>query len=460
MKTIDFTYFKENFLKEAFYFDLLKLAEKLNCSLYLVGGSIRCLLMKDYEKIMDLDFTSDNALKLAGLFARKTKGTFILLDGEEETARVVIRNRDKEFILDFSQIKGSNIEEDIYNRDFSINAIAVSFKDLYNDKIELIDPTGGKDDIKNRIIRVISDKSFTNDPLRMVRAFRFSAVLDFDITSDTFRLIRDERRKLNFVSKERIEAELFKMLEAQKSWKHLKDMYNTGLLEVIIPETGCLKKGHALFTTHKKLEEIIYGEYEEIFPKFFENITDYLNKADKKPLLKFGLLLTLSKECNSEISPVDICKKLKMSNHKTDTIMKLVNNHKFIEIFLKEKKETGSLRKNIILDFFRRSEIDGLGVILTGLSCKWKKEDNKLLYELLNYILHIYFHKIIPIQKSPRIINGLDLVNIFSLKPGPVFKKLLDMIEEKQVEGTINSREEAIEFIDNYLKKKSAQLSP
>ena len=143
---------------------------------YLVGGSIRDLYTKKCE-LCDRDISIKGAEKFAKKIANQFDATLITLDSENQIFRVVLK--DKINYLDISELQGKTIEDDLKRRDFTINAIAY---DLAQDKF--IDVTGGLQDLKNGILRHIDDKNFEDDPLRILRAFRFYAVTGFEMTDE------------------------------------------------------------------------------------------------------------------------------------------------------------------------------------------------------------------------------------------------------------------------------------
>ena len=143
---------------------------------YLVGGSVRDLLME--KSYLDRDIAIKNAYDFARKLEERFNATFIELDAENKIYRLVLE--DKINYLDISEIQGKNIEEDLARRDFTINAIAINLSSG-----DVIDPFNGQIDIKNKIIRHIKDTNFTDDPLRILRAFRFASITGFDITKET-----------------------------------------------------------------------------------------------------------------------------------------------------------------------------------------------------------------------------------------------------------------------------------
>lgn len=150
---------------------------KHNNTVYLVGGIVRDLLLKKDTK--DIDITIKNARGLAQLCALKFKGSFFPLDEENKIYRVVIEHS---YYLDFAELRGNSIEDDLALRDFTIDAMAMELDGRWQSAVgrkKLIDISGGYKDLKNKTIRMVSKNIFRDDPLRLLRAFRLAAVLNF-----------------------------------------------------------------------------------------------------------------------------------------------------------------------------------------------------------------------------------------------------------------------------------------
>ena len=150
---------------------------------YLVGGSVRDFLME--KTFVDRDIAIKGAENFAKKIANQFNATFIELDPENKIYRLVLD--DKINYIDISELQGETIEKDLARRDFTINAIAIN---LANGNI--IDPFGGKPDIKNKIIQHIKDSNFIDDPLRILRAFRFASTTGFDISDETALCIKKQ----------------------------------------------------------------------------------------------------------------------------------------------------------------------------------------------------------------------------------------------------------------------------
>jgi tRNA nucleotidyltransferase/poly(A) polymerase len=156
---------------------------------YLVGGFVRdCLLRRDTS---DIDIALPGpALGLAQQMATRLGGTFVLLDEENQVARVVLPEAG--WHLDFSALVGADIEADLSRRDFTINAMAVNLEQAVSGKAVLIDPWGGRLDLELGLIRMVRKDAFVQDPLRLLRAVRFAAELGFNIEPATEEMLHSK----------------------------------------------------------------------------------------------------------------------------------------------------------------------------------------------------------------------------------------------------------------------------
>jgi putative nucleotidyltransferase with HDIG domain len=220
---------------------VVRFAAGRDVHLFMVGGCLRDLLLRSYSftadsaqsAIMakDFDFALEgaSAFDFARDYAGHHDGHFVPLDAATDTARVVVSDGT---ILDFAGCMDKNIAEDVFRRDFSINA-------LYWDPSKpaaIIDLVGGAADLKDRRVRALGEAAFLDDPLRMVRAFRFSATLDFSVTAETEAWIKRHHRLITAVAPERTTAELIAVFAAPRCWASLQQLSSCGVLEVIFPE--------------------------------------------------------------------------------------------------------------------------------------------------------------------------------------------------------------------------------
>ena len=209
-------------------------AEKRKVQLYLVGGSVRDLLLN--RSVADLDFAlAADAIAFAKAFADEIGAAFVKLEEQPPTARIVIR--ETRLTLDFAGFRAETLEADLRLRDLTINAMALNLSSfLTKPMVNLINPCDGFSDLNARTLRFPSERVVIDDPLRLLRVYRFSAQLGFDIPAATINLIYRHRNRLPQVSSERIRDELIKILNLKNATAYLRRMDETRLLSQIIPE--------------------------------------------------------------------------------------------------------------------------------------------------------------------------------------------------------------------------------
>ena len=273
---------------------LLSISQEVEAEIFLIGGLVRDrLLEKDTQ---DVDMTlSRESLKAARIFADRTGGSFVLLRTEGELARVVLQGR----TFDFAKFRGPDLEADLRGRDFTVNAIALSLVQAFSEREWLpYDPLNGIQDLQNRVLRMAAADCFEKDPLRMLRAFRFSAQLGLTIDSATGQVIEKFASGLTQSAPERIHYEWQLLLSQPASFFSLQAMERSGLLEVLLPEMGSLKgieqdRYHHLdvyqhsLLTFRCLEDLI----QKVIPlpeDLEREMVSFLEEKNKDGLVKMG----------------------------------------------------------------------------------------------------------------------------------------------------------------------------
>ncbi len=222
---------------------LQKFAKTRGVELYLVGGSVRDLLLN--RPTADLDFAlATDAIPFAKAFAAHVGGGFVGLDERPPTARVVFKKQTVS--MDFAQFRAASLNDDLQLRDLTINAMAVPLEAMLESARlpvpRLIDPGGGMADLTARQLRFPSERVIHEDPLRLIRIYRFAAQLNFEICHDSLALIKKHHALLPRVSAERIRDELMKILKVEKASPYLQEMWKVGLLTQIVPTP--VARGH------------------------------------------------------------------------------------------------------------------------------------------------------------------------------------------------------------------------
>ncbi|PGH38062.1 MAG: tRNA nucleotidyltransferase, partial [Candidatus Nephrothrix sp. EaCA] len=241
--------FKEKLQPAAVFEAIKKIAAKENMPAYVVGGFVRDLILR--RPCKDIDFVCvGNGIELAALVGEALCVGQAVVFKNFGTARLRYENYELEFVGARKEsyredsrkpaVENGTLEDDQQRRDFTINALAISLNE--NDFGELIDPFNGMEDLRNMQLRtpLAPDVTFSDDPLRMMRAIRFSSQLQFDIDADTFDSIVKNKERISIVSMERIADELNKIiLSAQPSYG-FKLLFFSGMLEIIFPEMAAL----------------------------------------------------------------------------------------------------------------------------------------------------------------------------------------------------------------------------
>jgi len=478
--------FCEDMALSPLFRELSQLSRKWETELYLAGGTLRDLVLN--REIIDIDFAvSSRCLEFSGEFSKRVNGTYVILDKENKTSRVVIKG----YNLDFTEFRGKDIQDDLSKRDFSINAMAIPFSEIMEGKTaRLLDPFGGLQDIKAGLIRALSKESITHDPLRMVRAYRLAATYDFRIEERTREYIKECAREITKVSQERITTELTKIFSANMCYPWVEDMVKVGLVTYILPEIqdmkGVIQNGshhldvydHSLLTL-KCLEEVINGP-QRYFRSHIDSIASYLRSQKTRALLKWAALFhDLGKAKVREIDSrgkitfyyheqigsqifLNMAQRLKLSKADARFIQKIILLH-MRPLHIMRPFMQGTLTPKGIRRFIRQAEGDLIGVFVVTMADSLagkgplKPADAEVrLAELFDAIYTYFKEKFEPITMRPRLITGRDLIEQFHLTPGPVFGKLLREVEEAYMEGIVTTREQAIEWLSARIAETEA----
>lgn len=448
---------------------------KEGVELYLVGGYIRDILLK--KECFDLDYSvkGESAITFARKAADAFEGYFVLLDKEHDIARVVMP--DKKTVLDFAGCVGQDIITDLKNRDFTINAIAVS---LSSPQQILIDPLNGMDDIEKKIICAISEENILDDPLRILRAYRFAAQLDFSVEEKTLELIKKHKALINNAAVERITQELIKLFEGEHAGKIFISMKESEILDEILPELTPQRKippnlHHHLWLLDHSIETVKQIETEiKKFPDWakehFDREFSYGIKAVS--LLKLAALLhDIGKPSTWQIDDEgrhrfikhedvgaemveDLLKRLKLSKAAIKYISMLIKYHMYPSQLLNEGVE--NLSEKAVMRMFRRIGEYMPEVIIISMADRLSAKGVEISDEAITkniqglyFILEKYKKSQEEVTKLPKLAAGNDVMELLNIPAGPMVGKVLKDLKEAQISGDVNTREEALDFIRN-----------
>ncbi len=474
----------ENLYKKPFFTGLRDLALKTNSQLYLVGGCIRDYLLR--RPCNDYDFAiKGDAIAFAQQVSMVLGGSFVLLDEAKGSARVVLKLKKQLINLDFNNLKAKDIFADLSMRDFTINAIAI---DLIAKDTEFIDSLNGLKDIKAKVIRVISNSTFHDDPLRMLRAIRLSSELGFKIEKGSWETIVKLKGLISNVSVERVTNEIYLTLAAKNSNYFITQLDKTGLLEEIIPEIIPLKGlkqdtyhhlpvwEHSLATL-TQLEGIV-SNLDKLFPQWHSRIKRYLNQPlcgnhTRLTNLKIICLLhdigksgTMTQEPSGRIRFIEheilgakiaskIARRLKLGTKEKKMLELVVKNHMRPGHLV----QTPILTDRALHKFFRDLGEEVVSSLLLSLADRYATIGPKVPpenlhkhYQIISLIID-RFYSPTPTIIPPKVLKGGELMEHFGLKSGPMIGKLLRELEEAFVDKKITNKKEALKFIANLLSK-------
>jgi poly(A) polymerase len=458
-----------------------QLAAARSLSVYLVGGSVRELALG--RAVQDLDLTvSAHTLDLARDLAAALGGTYVLLDEDERTARVVW----DEDILDLAEFRAPTLNGDLKARDFTLNAMAVALNAVLGQAPpELIDPWGGLEDLARGSLCMVAAENFHDDPLRLLRAYRFAATHGFQITPETTEAIRRWVPEFSRVAGERIHQELFVLLKAPRAVPVLGAMEAVGLLAQVFPELSAMKGveqngyhhldvyGHSMGTA-AGMEEVLAAP-EAYFGELAGELVRYAQTGPKMVLLKLAALFHdvgkpavqqrrsnpdrytfyYHEKVGLEIFS-RVAARLRCSQAEIKTVTSLIQMHMRPFLLLPAFRERElSFRALGRLVRAARPELPGLFALamadsLAGQGPLKPADSEAVLADLAEAAFQFLKERLEPQERLPKLINGHDLIKL-GLTPGPRFRQLLTEVEEAQWEGIVRTREDALAMIRRLL---------
>ena len=454
-------------------FDIIsQAADELGYSAYVVGGFVRDIFLKRHSQDIDVVAVGNGiklARKVAEILGPQTKvsifknyGTAMLHIGEFEIEFVGARresyNRDSRKPV----VEDGTLEDDQFRRDFTVNALAISInKDSFG---ELVDPFDGLEHLRQEIIKppLEPGKTFSDDPLRMMRAVRFATQLDFRIEEETYKALNLNAYRLEIVSRERIVDELNKMMMSQHPSKGFKLLWDTGLLNQFFPEMVNLRGvDKTKETSHKdnfyhtlEVLDNVAKQGGHLWLRWAALLHDIGKPATKRYTKETGYTFHGHEAVGSRMVS-GIFKRLKMPlNDKMKYVKKLVYLH-LRPIALIEDKVTDSAIRRLL--FEAGDDIEDLMML-----CKadiTSKNRNKVIRYRNNF--DMVQQKLKEVEEQDRLrnwqppISGEEIMSTFELKPSKQVGIIKNAIREAILDGEIsNNYEEAYQF----MLKKAREL--
>jgi tRNA nucleotidyltransferase/poly(A) polymerase len=455
-----------SFLKQSIFNIIGKAADELNYPAFVIGGYVRDMLLERKEST-DIDIVCLGsgitlAKKVASLLSPepqvqifKNFGTAMLKFNDLELEFVGARKESYRKDSRKPIVEDGSLENDQNRRDFTINAMAIQLNQ--KNYGELIDPFKGIDDLKNKILKTPLDPSITysDDPLRMMRAIRFACQLQFNIEESSLKAIKKNSERIKIVSQERITIELNKIILSKKPSVGFKLLFDTGLLQHFFPKLVKLqgievidKKSHKdnFYHTLEVLDNIS-KETDNLWLRWAAILHDIAKPDTKKFDNKQGWTFHAHEFLGSKMVP-SIFRELKLPlNDKMKYVQKLVKLH-LRPIVLSKEIVTDSAVRRLLSD--AGDDIEDL-MILCDADITSKNPEKVKRY-LKNFKL--VRQKLKTVEEKDQIrnmtlpLNGEEIIKLFGIKPGKEIGQLKQAIKDAILDGDIeNNKEQATQFI-------------
>ena len=444
---------------------VIQLIKKYDEDVYLVGGAVRDFLLG--KSTFDKDIIVKSAEHFARRFAEDNDGTFIELDSDNKIYRVVLS--DKLNYIDVTE--ADDIETDLKRRDFTINAIAINLKTS-----EIIDITNGKSDLEQGIIRSISEENLVDDPLRILRGYRFAAALGFEIEPETQMQID---KHLNLILKpaaERITYEMMKLFDGKytapvllkadkliekiypvfidvkkvpKNSHHHLDLYEHSVETVnqiqILYENGD-------FAIKNHLDKIDFGGFSRLahlkFAGFFHDIGKFSTwtiEGERHRFIKHD-------DVGSKMAK-EILKQNKFSKKQIEYITDMIKTH----IYPSQVVSSENINEKIYMRYIRKmgenvidnillAKADRLSARGPAITDDIVKENIDNLDKLLNYYIAIKD----TLKPLPKLLSGDEIMELKNIPQSPKLGEIITALKNEQLEGNVVSKEDAVNFVLNY----------
>ncbi len=396
--------------------------EWLPQEVYLVGGTVRDALLNRDRGDFDIDLVLEkDAAKLARQIARRCEAGFVVLDEQRDIARVVFEGG----TVDVAKIEGDNLEQDLRRRDFTINAIAYH---LYHQV--LIDPLGGKWDLEAGVIKMVSAANLKADPLRLLRAYRQGAQLQFTIDATTRQTIGELAPHLKLVAAERIQTELSYIFSTSAGSVYLQQAWEDGVLSTWFPEVT--QQQVQQVQTIDEVSDTLAQQWPQLVPEWEKNVGG--ESDTMQALAKLACLVPIDPDsAESKLT------ELRYSRAEIRTVTKTLN---VLPQLLETKGGEMSLRDQYL--FFQQAVPVFPCVLLTAIA-------KGVTIEAIAPLIERYLHADDPVAYPQPIVTGKDLLRSLPLSPSPLIGQLLTELQIAYIEGSVTSAEEALELAKTWI---------
>jgi len=428
--------------------------------LYLVGGAVRDYLLGQPCKDYDLVCTGD-VRKIARQFANLVGGDFYMLDEQRNTCRVLVDEQaGTRTILDFSVQRGNTIINDLAQRDFTINAMAVDL----NEPDKIIDPYKGGRDLQEKWLRPVTRDSLRDDALRVIRGIRYAVALGLKVEPQTVKLFEEAVPVLTAISIERKRDELFKILDGEKVHvalqlllhfdifkviplriraDHMEALDQSRVLEEVISAITTTMPGHKQAAFHITSLMLMFGQFKAALQDHY--FKENSSGRSRKALLHLSALL----DGSSGYTKNEIRDGLALSVDEAEIIDTLIGCRDYSDQLL-----AGDVPSALeTYHYFKETGSTGIDLVFFSLACyrarigaeqgqgEWLKR-----LENAGQLVSAWFTQPTVVHPHP-LLDGDEIMHELDLTPGPCIGEIMENLTCDQVSGKIRTKEDALEWL-------------
>lgn len=444
-----------------------------SAEIYLVGGSVRDFAMDKTSLDRDLIVVGVDARDFALRIAEFFNAVFVPLDEVNRIYRVVLPDKINYFDIT-NPVEGS-IDKDLARRDLTVNAVAVNLSTM-----EIVDKFNGLNDILNKQLNSVSEKNFIDDPLRILRAFRFMSVLGFKMSDELMCIIKKHINLLNLPAVERINYELLKLFGGNFAYDTLLSLDNTGGLEVLFPFVSELKRvppntHHHLDLFYHSLEtvrqiQLLYLNAEKEVQSHLEEVS--FGAHPRLAFLKLaGFMHDIGKFSTWSIEEetgrhrfikhddagaklaVPFLKKMNFSNKQIDYLTSMIKNH----MYPSQVISAPELNEKVMMRYVRKMEDNSIDVIILAMADRFSALGEAVTEDMVNQnisglqnLMNFYISVKDSLEPLPKLLTGNEIMSLLNIKPSPLLGKIITALHDAQLSGDVMTKEHAIDFVMNF----------